>query len=117
MPGRRGARHADHGAGRRPVRSTHLWSPPVDLGREHDARARFRIRPGVVVTEQNTKLPADVGQLRRPYSPLGACELDSTEERYPRCTQSVFRATREEDTPIERRVVGGQELRVVDPRA
>ena len=30
------------------------------LGGEYDARARSRVRPGVVVMEQNTKLSADV---------------------------------------------------------
>ena len=69
------------------------------------------------VTEQNTKLSADVWQRRRVNSPLCASKLDGTSERCPRRTQPVSRATREEDTPIERRVVGGQEFHVVDPRA
>ena len=87
------------------------------LGGEYDARARFRVRPGVVVMEQNTKLSADVWQRRRVNSPLCASKLDGTSERCSRRTQPVSRATREEDTPIERRVVGGQEFHVVDPPA
>ena len=69
------------------------------LGGEYDARARFRVRPGVVVMEQNTKLSADVWQRRRVNSPLCASKLDGTSERCSRRTQPVSRATREEDTP------------------
>ncbi len=63
------------------------------LGGEYDARARFRVRPVVVVMEQNTKLSADVWQRRRVNSPLCASKLDGTSERCSRRTQPVSRAS------------------------
>ena len=70
-----------------------------------------------MVTERDPQPPADVGQLRRPYSPLGSGELHGTRERRPWQAQPVPGATGMQDAPVERRVVGGDERRVVDPGA
>ena len=70
-----------------------------------------------MMTERDPQPPADVGQLRRPYSPLGSGELHGTRERRPWQAQPVPGATGMQDAPVERRVVGGDERRVVDPGA
>ena len=43
-------------------------SPPFSVPDPPSSPVSGDVRGRVVVTEQNTKLPADVGQLRRPYS-------------------------------------------------
>ena len=70
-----------------------------------------------MVTQRNAKPPTDVWQLRRVDSPLLASELDGAGKRRPRRAQPVPCTAREKDAPVERRVVSGQELCVLDPRA
>ena len=60
---------------------------------------------------------ADIGQPRRIDSPLRASKLDRTGEWPPRHLDPIQGATRAEDTTVERRVVCGDELGVVDPGA
>ena len=92
-------------------------TPTIGHGRENDARTRQRIRSSVVVTERDAKLAADVGQLRRGDSPLRTRELHSTGERRPRRVQPVPGTTGAQDALVKRRIVGGDERRVVDPGA
>ena len=68
-----------------------------------------------MVPQWDAKLSADVRQLRRVDFPLRARKLDGAGEWSPGRPQPVPCATLMEDTLVERRVVGGDELRVVDP--
>ena len=70
-----------------------------------------------MVTQRNAKPPTDVWQLRRVDSPLLASELDGAGKWRLRRAQPVPCTAREKDAPVERRVVSGQELCVLDPGA
>ena len=70
-----------------------------------------------MVMQRDAKSAADIGQPRRVDSPLRASKLDRADEWNPRHLDTICGATREEDVPVERRVVGGDELSVVDPGA
>ena len=61
-----------------------------------------------MVTQRDTKpAAADIRQPCRIDSSLRTSKLDRTGERNPRCSDAICGATREEDVPVERRVVGG----------
>ena len=68
-----------------------------------------------MVAKRDAEAPADVRQLRRADSPLRAGKLHGAGEPRFRRTQPVPGTARVQDAPVERRVVGGDERRVVDP--
>ena len=90
-------------------------SPPLGRGSEHDARTRLCIGPRVVMTQRDTQAAADIRQPCRIDSPLRTSKLDRTGERYPWCSDAICGATREENTPVERRVVSSDEFSFVEP--
>lgn len=94
----------------------HRPLPPRGLGRKHDSGARFRIRPGIMVAQPDAEPPADIGQTRRVDAPLGARELHRACERQSRRANSVHAATGSEHTSVKTRVVGCDELGVIEPR-
>ena len=82
------------------------FSPKISEVKATDQQRPAQAPPSRRVTRVLSELvAADVWQRRRVNSPLCASKLDGTSERCPRRTQPVSRVTREEDTPIERRVV------------
>ena len=103
------------GVGLRPASSALAGSPASGFGLEHDARARYRIRSGIVVTQRDSELSADVGEFRRPDSPLRAGELHGAGKPRRRRAQSVPRRAGVQDATVERRVVRGNEGRAVEP--
>ena len=119
-PGRAGT-DGTAGGGRPPRGRTATYAsrfplrPSFDLGRQHYARARLRVRSGLMVAKRDAEAPADVRQLRRADSPLRAGKLHGAGEPRFRRTQPVSGTARVQDAPVERRVVGGDERRVIDP--
>ena len=75
----------------------------------------FASDPESVVTQRDTQVTADIRQPCRIDSPLRTSKLDCTGERHPWCPDAICGATREENTPIERRVVSSDELSTIDP--
>lgn len=104
-----------HDAGRRFACPRHPRPPTIGSRREHDLRARCRVRSGVVMMKGDAQPPAHVRQLRWPDSPPRAGQPDRANERRPRRAQPVPRAAGVQDAAVERRVMGSKERRAVDP--